>query len=240
VNKRILFSIGLIVLVLSSCSVGSRRVVTEDVKVSNFDQVNFSAVGELTITQGDRESLTIEAESNVMNRIETSVRGGTLHIDMRTGGFPWIGNVVPTKPVKYDLTVKELNSLDLSGLGNVYAGAIDTDRLNLDLSGAGQVIIRSLTADSLEVEHTGLGKCELSGQVTRQEVRLTGAGEYDAADLESEKAEVVLTGLGKATVWATETLDIELTGAGSVSYYGNPRVTQNVTGLGNVKSLGSR
>ena len=41
-NKRVLFSIGLIVLVLSSCTVGSRRVVTEDIKVSNFDQINFS------------------------------------------------------------------------------------------------------------------------------------------------------------------------------------------------------
>ena len=235
-NKRILFSIGLIVLVLSSCTVGSRRVVTEDIKVSNFDQVNFSTIGELTITQGDRESLTIEAESNVMSRITTSVRGGTLYIEMKSG----IWNVVPTKPIKYDLTVKELTTLDLSGLGNVYAGAIDTDRLDLDVSGAGKVVIRSLTADMLKVEHTGLGQCELSGQVRRQEVVLTGASEYDAADLESEKAEVVLTGLGKATIWATETLDIELSGAGSVSYYGNPRVTQNVTGLGNVKSLGSR
>ena len=239
-NKRILFSIGLIVLVLSSCTVGSRRVVTEDVKVSNFDQIDFSTIGELTITQGDRESLTIEAESNVMSRIRTSVSGGTLYIEMKTGGFPWIGSVVPTKPVRYDLMVKELNSLDLSGVGSVYAGAIDTDRLNLDLSGAGKIVIRSLTADILKVDHTGLGQSELSGQVRRQEVILTGAGDYDAADLESEKAEVALTGLGKATVWATETLDIELSGAGSVSYYGNPRVTQNVTGLGKVKSLGSR
>ena len=235
-NKRILFSIGLIVLLVSSCTVGSRRVVTEDVKVSNFDQINFGTIGELTITQGDRESLTIEAESNVMSRITTSVRGGTLYIEMKSG----IWNVVPTKPIKYDLTVKELTALDLSGLGNVYAGAIDTDRLDLAISGAGKVVIRSLTADMLEVEHTGLGQCELSGQVRRQEVVLTGASEYDAADLESKKAEVILTGLGKATVWATETLDIELTGAGSVSYYGNPRVTQNVTGLGKIKNLGSR
>ena len=237
-NKRILFSIGLIVLVLSSCAVGSRRVVTEDIKVSNFDQVNFSTIGELTITQGDRESLTIEAESDVMSRIKTSVRGGTLYFEMKSG-LLWVGSVMPTKPIKYDLTVKELTALDLSGLGNVYAGAIYTDRLNLDLSGAGKIVIRSLAADILEVEHTGLGQCELSGQVRRQEVVLTGAGDYDAADLESEKAEVVLTGLGKATVWATETLDIEISGAGKVSYYGDPKVTQNVSGLGNVKSLGS-
>lgn len=207
--------------------------------MSSFDQIDFSTIGELTITQGDRESLTIEAESNVMSRIKTSVRGGTLYIEMKRG-FPWVWSVKPTKPIKYDLTVKELTTLDLSGLGNVYAGAIDTDRLDLDMSGGGKVIIRSLTAETLEVEHTGVGKCELSGQVKRQEVHLTGAGEYDPADLESETANVEVTAVGKATVWATETLDIELSGVGNVSYYGNPRVTQNVTGLGNARSRGSR
>lgn len=238
-NKRILFSIGLIVLVLSSCTVGSRRVVTEDVEVSNFDQIDFGAFGELTITQGDRESLTIEAESNVMSRIRTSVSGGTLYIEMKTGGFPWVGSVVPTKPVRYDLTVKELNSLDLSGAGSVYAGAIDTTRLNLDISGAGQVVIRSLAAGTLEVEHSGAGKIELAGQARRQEIHLTGVGEYDAADLESESVEIDLTGVGKATVWATEALDVQLSGVGDVRYYGDPRVTQNVSGIGQVKSLGS-
>lgn len=235
-NRPILFSTGLIVLVLSSCTVGSRRVVTEDIKVSDFDQINFSTIGDLTITQGDRESLTIEAESNVMSRITTGVRGGTPYIEMKSG----IWNVVPTKPVRYDLTVKELNSLDLSGVGSVYAGAIDTDRLDLDMSGAGKVIIRSLTAETLEVDHSGAGKCELAGQVRRQEVHLTGAGEYDAADLESESVEVELSGVGEATVWATEALDIRLSGVGSVSYYGDPTVTQNVSGIGKVKSLGSR
>lgn len=235
-KKRILFSIGLIVLLLSSCTFGSRRVVTEDIRVSNFDQINFSTIGELTITQGDRESLMIEAESNVMGRIASTVRGGTLYIEMKSG----IWSVVPTKPVRYDLTGKELTALDLSGVGSVYAGAIDTDRLDLDISGTGEVAIRSLTADSLELKHTGVGKCELAGQVRRQEVRLTGAGEYDAADLESESVKVELSGVGKATVWATDVLDIQLSGVGQVSYYGDPRVTENVGGLGKVESLGGR
>ena len=238
-NKRVLFCLGLITLLVSSCTVGSRRVITENREVSGFDRVDFSTVGELTITQGPRESLTIEAESNVMRRIKTEVRGGTLHVDMKAS-FPWIWSIVPTKPIRCDLTVRELSDLDLSGVGIIYVGDIEADRLNLGITGAGQIVIRSLSADALEVEHTGVGKCELSGQVRRQEVRLTGAGDYDAADLESERAEVIVTGLGKATVWVTEDLDIVLSGAGKVSYYGHPAVSQEVTGLGKVESLGSR
>jgi hypothetical protein len=235
---RLLFSIVLVVLLLSSCTVGSRRVVTDDRTVSDFDQVSFGGLGELTITQGDGESLTIEAESNVMRRITTEVRGRTLHIGMRSG---WFGvSVVPTKPIRYDLTMKEVDGLDLSGLGSVYAGQITTDRLDLDLSGGGKIVIRSLTAETLVVEHSGIGGCELSGQVREQEVHLTGAGDYDAADLESQEVEIRVSGVGQATVWATEALDIELSGAGSVGYYGDPSVTQDVSGIGRVRSLGSR
>jgi len=238
VKQHILLTTGLIGLLLCGCAVGSRKVITEDRTVSGFDKIDFSTIGELTIRQGDRESLTIEAESNVLRRIKAEVRGGTLYIDMRSV-FPWWG-VVPTRRIKYDLRVRELVALDLSGVGGIYAGDIDADRLDLNISGAGEVIIRALNAQTLVVEHTGVGKCELAGEVTRQEIMLAGAGAYDAADLQSETVEVQVTGLGKATVWARERLDIRLSGAGSVGYYGDPRVTQDVSGLGKVRSLGSR
>jgi hypothetical protein len=238
-SKRVLFCICIMALLISSCTVGSRRVITEEREVSGFDRIDFSTVGELTITQGASESLTIEAESNVMRRITTEVRGGTLHINMRSS-FPWVWNVVPTKPIRYDLTVRELSGLDLSGVGSIHATGIEANSLSLDITGAGKIVIRSLSADALEVEHTGVGQCELSGQVRSQEVILTGAGDYDAADLESERAEVTVTGVGKATLWVTEDLDVVLSGAGKVSYYGDPTVSQEVSGLGSVERLGNR
>jgi hypothetical protein len=237
-RRRVLSAIGLIGLLLCGCTVGSRRLITEDTEVGSFDKVYFSTIGELTVRQGDRESLTIEAESNVIRRITAEVKDETLYIDMRSV-FPWWG-VVPTKPIKYDLTVRDLAALDLSGVGGIYAGAIDTDRLDLNISGAGEIIIRALNAETLVVEHSGVGKCELAGEVIRQEIMLSGAGECEAADLESETADVEVTGVGKATVWAKERLDISLSGAGSVGYYGDPTVTQNVSGVGRVRSLGSR
>lgn len=238
VNKRFLVTVACVVLLLSSCAVGSRRVVTSDRSVSGFDRVVFEGLGELTITQGDRESLTIEAESNVMSRITTEVRGGTLYIDWRAGVFGF--SVVPTKPLRYDLTMKDVRVLSLTGLGSLAAGEISTDRLDVGINGGGRVVIRSLRAADLDLGLTGLGQVEVGGAVDRQSIVVTGGGEYDGSDLESGVAAVTITGLGKATVWATESLDVELPGAGVVEYYGEPTVTQNVSGLGSVRSLGPR
>ena len=237
-NKQVLLVLACIVLLISSCAVGSRQVVTSTRDVRDFDRVAFEGLGELTITQGDRESLTIEAESNVMSRITTELRSSTLYISWRSGPFGI--SIVPTKPIRYDLTMRDIRSLDLTGLGSVYAGEIETDQLDISMSGGGRIVIRSLDADQLKLALTGVGGVELSGQVSRQSILVSGGGEYDASHLESDLAAVRLTGLGKAAVWATESLDIELTGAGAVEYYGDPRVAQNVTGLGRVRRLGSR
>ena len=237
-NKRIIIVAVLATLLVSSCTIGSRRVVTDTRKVTDFDKVVFEGVGELAITQGARELLTIEAESNIMRRIDTVVMDGTLYIGMRPGIFG-VG-VVPTKSIKFDLEMKRVRAVDLSGAGIIHASGISVDDLDIGTSGAGKIVIRGLDADTLEIEHSGIGSCELSGQVKRQTVRLSGAGEYDAEDLESEEAEVEVNGVGTATVWATERLDVEISGAGSVRYYGDPRVTQEVSGLGRVRKLGDR
>jgi hypothetical protein len=211
--------------------------VTATRGVSGFDRVVFEGLGEVTIVQSDRESLTIEAESNVMGRITTEVTSDTLYIGWKSGPFGL--SVVPTKPVRYHLTVRDVRVLGLTGLGSIYAGEIDADRLDIDMSGGGRIVVRALNADYLKLTLTGLGGVGLSGAVRRQSIVVSGGGEYDAGDLESDLAEVTLSGLGKATVWATQSLDIELTGAGAVEYYGDPDVTKKVTGLGGVRRLGS-
>ena len=43
---------------------GSGNIVTEDRPVSDFDQIVLTGLGEMIITQGDTESLTIEADDD--------------------------------------------------------------------------------------------------------------------------------------------------------------------------------
>ena len=84
-NKKMLLPLVLIMFLLSACNAvrGSGDVVTETRAVSGFDQVSLSGQGELIVTQGDQESLEIEAEDNIIAVIETEVRGNTLYIGIK-------------------------------------------------------------------------------------------------------------------------------------------------------------
>ena len=226
------------VLLLNGCALGSRRTVTEERRVSGFDRVVLEGIGDLTIHQGAEEALTIEAESNVISRITTEVRGGTLYIGYRTTVFGQ--GVIPTRGIAYELTARELEGIELVGAGVIRMEGLETDRLDMRVGGAGKIVVRSLAADRLRVEHTGAGKAELAGRVQRQDVDLTGAGDYDGADLRSDEATVRVSGVGRATVWVLESLDAEISGAGAVHYYGEPRLRQNISGVGQIKALGER
>jgi hypothetical protein len=215
----------------------SGNTKTEQRPVSDFTRVQLDGIGDLSITKGDTESLAVEADENLLPYIITEVKNGTLIIRMKEGIR--IANLIPT--VKYTVTAKSLEMVNLNGLGNIKIAPLQTDALTISLDGSGAITVDNLTANGLQANLNGLGGLTITGgKVTAQQVSLAGAGAYQAGNLESETASISLTGLGSATVWVTGTLDAELTGAGSLDYYGNPQVTSQDTGLGSIKSLGAK
>jgi len=241
---KTLFVIAVLLLSLLACSVGvptisgikgSGNLKTETRQVSNFQAVVLSGIGDLQITQGEQESLEIEAEDNILTLIETKVENGTLYIGFKEG----TGNVQPTKTIKYTLSIVELTGLTASGVGNIQAPELKTTDLDVQISGVGNIKIESLEANSLAVLVSGAGSGEVNGgKVDKLKVEISGAGSFRAPDLQVATADITISGVGSARLWVTEMLDIMLSGTGGVEYYGLPRVTQLVTGLGSIKSLG--
>ena len=220
------------------------NLVTESREVSNFDRVFLRDYGELVITQGEEESLTIKTDRDILPKIKTEVREGRLVIKIGGHWLDKLGHALSTSLtrqwIKYNLTVKKLTGLEIAGAVRVNASDIETDRLALKLSGAGQINIKALSAEVLEVDSPGAGAINISGKVEEQRVVISGAGSYKAPKLESRRASVDLRGAGQATVWAVEDLDVAIRGLGSVEYYGTPAVKKSISGLGSVTSLGNR
>jgi hypothetical protein len=216
----------------------SGTVVTETRDVSGFDAVDFSSIGDLTIQPGEREGLTLEGQDDLLRLLKTEVRNGTLHIrfDERNG---WV-SVYPTRPLRLTLTVVELESIRLSGAGNVIVNDLTAGHLQANLSGAGTLNFANLEAEALNCNLSGAGSLDATGTANRLDLVVSGLGSFNGADLSTQATKVTLSGTGSATVWATSQLDATLSGLGSVTYYGDPIVHKTVSGLGNIVHRGGR
>ena len=242
-NKKFFLLLVIFALFFSSCGFpvryttvrGSGNIIFESRRVADFNSVDLSGIGMLIIEQGDKESLEISAEENLLPYLRSEVSGNNLKL-----GVQEFVNIQPTEDIIYRLTVKDLNTIETSGLGNVEIDSLETNRLFIEISGSGKVSIDDLRVESVTLEISGLGDINLTGKVSDQRVKLSGAGSYQAGNLESSSASVEISGTGNAVVWAIDTLTIELSGAGKVEYYGSPVLNSDISGVGQLKSLGEK
>jgi hypothetical protein len=237
--KRRLWPILLLVVLaisLGGCVIAPGRTVEETREVSGFNRVVLSGVGHVNLTQGDAELLTVRAPRNVMRRIRTEVRGDTLYLEVKTGLF----TIVQDRTIEYDVTVKEIEGLRISGSGSVESDSIQTGMLEISVSGSGDLAIDDLDAERLELSISGSGNFRSAGRADIQLITISGSGEYRAGDLQSQQTTLKISGSGNATVWVEERLDITISGSGDLAYYGNPRVSQRVSGSGSIRSRGDR
>ncbi len=236
-NRRVtgLAAFSLALLLLAGCGiglvVGSGNSVTEERPIENVKGVELSFVGDLRITQGNEEKLVITADNNMLPLITTEVNDGILEI----GSKSTVG-LQPTTELRYDLTVRNLDSLRLSGAGNGEMGGLTTQDLKVEISGAGNLTLNNVQARQVDALLSGFGNLEISGKASRQSVKLSGAGNYSGGDFATGATDVTISGLGNATVRADETLKAVISGAGNIDYYGQPQVSQQITGLGRVHS----
>jgi hypothetical protein len=234
---------------------GSGRLSEEERQVSGFKDVALSGQGTLHIQVGRKESLRIEAERNLMRYLEAKAVGGDrLRIGTRSGVL-----LRNTRPIHYYLTVRNLDTLVLSGSGKIMvpdlkarsftvtvsgSGEIEMDDLKASdvqvrISGSGDLSMDELDADTLDVGISGSGDLDIAGgDVREQTIAISGAGKYAARGLDSEETSVRVSGSGTATVQVSEALDAHVSGSGDVHYLGWPAVETTVSGSGDVKHIG--
>jgi hypothetical protein len=240
--KRLVLS-GLALLVtfilLSGCDSlrivrGTGDIAAENREVSGFSAVDLAGVGTVIVDFGDKEALRIEAENNLLPYLESNVEDEILILSVREEV-----NILPTQAIFYYLTVRDLEEITVSGLGNIDLPRVEGTQLTINVSGGGDINVEELHAKDLDVEISGLGDLSInSGEVAASDILINGGGNYNARKLASEVVDVTITGLGSARVWARDTLSATISGGGSVRYDGHPQVAKEITGLGEVLPAG--
>ena len=91
--------------------------------MDSFNKIEISVPSSVFITQGDSESVRIDADMDIGNMIVTEVQNRVLRIRYKQSRyFP-----PENKEVKIYITVRELNGIKLSSSGKIKADDINTD-----------------------------------------------------------------------------------------------------------------
>jgi hypothetical protein len=232
----VLFSILASACTSSQIITGKGNMTKEDRAVAGVTSVNLAMPGNLTIILGDKESLTVEAESNLLPYIETNVSNGELTI-----GTTPSASLLPLLTLRYTLTVKSLQGIRTSSSGNIFAPALQGTEMHVSNVSSGKITLDGLTVETLEVEISSSGNVSIgSGQVDRQTITVQSSGNYEAPDLKSSIADCKISSSGNATIWVTDQLIANVTSSGNVNYYGNPTTKVETSSSGGVLALGEK
>ncbi|HWZ34591.1 MAG TPA: head GIN domain-containing protein [Mucilaginibacter sp.] len=207
----------------------------EDRHLSGFHAVDAAGPFDVYITQGNTETVKVDAPDDVIKNVLTDVRSGTLRIYTKEH-FSW-KNIFNNKKVVIYITVKSIDNINLTGSGNVtFKDGLNATDMRLHVSGSGN-IQGKLTAKALDASISGSGNLKLSGAAENQNVGVSGSGNYSARDLNSANANVSVSGSGNASVYASTGLNAHVSGSGGVHYGGNPKnVSKSKSGSGSISS----
>lgn len=209
---------------------GDGNVVKENRDVAGFSSLKVSSAFTVFLTQGNAESLSVEADKNLMEHIKTVVKGDRLVITTSDKGISKF-----TKMNIY-LTFKDLEMIDVSGAVDIIGeGAMNFDELFLEGSGASEMKLE-LKANKLQADFSGASEIELIGSASAVDFESSGASEINAYDFVAEHCVLDVSGASDARVHVTATLNVDVSGAASVKYKGSPKVSSDVSGAASLRS----
>ena len=154
--RRLIVLPALLVLLVPGCMIGtpgSGVSKTEEREVEDFDRVDFSGSGEVTIRIGQEKSVTVTFDDNLIEMVETKVVDGELIIDVNGSYHSSLG-------LDIEIGTPQLVAASTSGVGDVEIHDAQGTDLRLSISGVGE-ITGTGQVDNLEVTVSGVGSAEL-------------------------------------------------------------------------------
>lgn len=185
---------------------GNGKLVTRDVPVSSFDELNASGVYELKLLQGDKEAVKVEADENLQQYITVHNEGSKLVIDMKSMKNK---NLKNKNKMRVYVTFKKLKALELSTVGSVNAEKeLSFSDLEIKNASVGKVDLH-LSANTLKFNNTSVGEVKLAGKAQNAVFTNHGVGSLDAGNFVVQTMNIENNGVGGATVNAEKELKVK-------------------------------
>lgn len=249
-TKLSLFILLVTALFMSGCNGmlrGDGQIVTNDVQVTDFDELNIACpLGEIRYVQSEEApALSISTDGNIYDMLEIKQEGKKIYIKLKEKYNKKL--VMPTKFVvvansnalrEFDLAGKAAFHLDspfkgekldinVAGAGTIYLNdSLNVEELTTSLAGSSTVNAKKLAVARLKASIAGSGTYNLEGSARKVSFDIAGKGKVRALDLEAEEVSCNVAGYASLFIFATEKINAQIAGYSRIKYKGNPQIIQ--------------
>lgn len=199
---------------------GNNQMTTQTRSVGEYDEVTVTGMMDVQLVPGREGRIEIEAESNLMEYLETEVNNGRLKISVQKGISL---NPSRNNSVRITVPVEQIYAVALTGSGNIRGTErLRSSNFKVDLTGSGDIQL-DLETENLEGKLTGSGDIKLRGKVYQFTCKVTGSGDFLASGLTAEVVDASVLGSGDIEVRVVNELRARISGSGDIKYVGNPQ-----------------
>jgi hypothetical protein len=201
----------------SKCVEDSGNHIIKDLTVTPFNEIEISGPVKLVLRQDSSFKLTVSADSNILEKIKTTVSGETLKIDLDPMQYCGSDSII------VHAGIGALSEIKADGASKVYSeGALHVGDMALDLSGATELNL-NLYAGKLTTKSDGAARLTLRGQAGTHKLNSKGMLELNAFDFVVAQYDLDIEGTGKSNINVLNDLKVKTSGASSIFYKGNPK-----------------
>jgi hypothetical protein len=255
-KKQVLIIVFTTILTLTSCFQsflcinGNGKIAKEYRTTRSFNKLTNSTSIDVIFKVADTTGISIEADENLLDYIETEVNDNTLEISTRRGvnclDFTGKGEIIVTAPSLAEFQLSGSGNyigdklsgnsvlVKLSGSGNITIDAISGDELEIRSSGSGDIQAKEIGCSSLEGRISGSGDINLKGIATDASFYTSGSGNNYSQNLLLKTAEITISGSGNIYTSIEDKLNAKISGSGNIYLKGDPLVYENLTGSGRI------
>ncbi|MEO8961231.1 MAG: DUF2807 domain-containing protein [Ginsengibacter sp.] len=195
---------------------GSGPIASNDINLTAFQDIEIRNNCNVEVVSGTTFKATVSDYSNLIQHIKLDVVGSKLIIKTEPENI--IIDDSKAKAIIY-VPVGTLNSLNISGSGNINLKNQFNNITNLDISGSGNI------------------KGEVGSTTNSLTASISGSGSIDIVNIQSQNANCNISGSGNIHVAVSNSLNATIAGSGNIFYQGTPSVTKSINGSGNAIKL---
>jgi hypothetical protein len=211
----------LVPLTTTACAADeTERLVSETQILPEFTGLAIDGFGQVTVTQGEENTLAIIADPSLLNHITYAVANGIL--SLKVSEEMSVTSFNPQTDTRFVITARNLDSIQNSGSAQVVVSGFSGKNLQVIHAATGTLSLNDVTYNLAEFQLSGAGTVSVNGQIDEQELAISGSVRYFSADANTRVINANLAGNAEATVWVNEILNVEASDNAQFQYYGQP------------------